>query len=138
MSAWHITLLVAVIVVTDLMIVGAVLSSVGGSLRKLAAQYPPSPPLPGAVRREFQSMRIDMCNLGYSVHIEVDERCVHLYPSATMRLLKLPGASIPWGAFSNVKPKGKHYATAHLAGADVMLPLWAMQAGFPDLGSDSR
>lgn len=133
MSAWQIVILVAVIVAMDLIVVGAVLSALGGSLRKLAAEYPPAPPLPGAVRREFQSMRIDMLNLGYCVHIAVDERALHVFPTAIMRLLRLPGASIPWEAFSSAVRKNTRYAQARLGRSDVLLPLWAMRAGFPEL-----
>lgn len=133
MSAWQIVLLVSCILVSDFIVVGAILSLLGQTLRGLSKKHPPLEPLPSAVRRNFQSIRIDMLNLGFCVHIAVDERALHLFPSAIMRLLKLPGASIPWDAFSNVKRKNKSYAQARLEGSDVLLPLWAMRAGFPDI-----
>lgn len=138
MPAWQVALFIALVLITDVMVVGAILSYVGNSLRVLSTSYPPTTPLPTAVRRNFQSLRIDMLNLGFSTHIAVDERMIHLQPSGVMRLLRLPGASIPWEAFSNVKHKNTRYAQAKLGKLDVLFPMWAMKVGFPDLKSDSR
>lgn len=62
------------------------------------APYPAREPAPGAVRRSFQSFGLGIVNMSGSVHVAVDDECLHLTPLTVWRLCGARAASIPWSA----------------------------------------
>lgn len=90
--------IVAMFVVMDAIIVTAILRSCGQMLKQLGAGHPAVEPEADAVRKEFQSFKIGIMNLGYSIHVAVDASYLHLDPSLTARWIGMPRMSIPWEA----------------------------------------
>lgn len=88
--------IVAMFLAMDAIVVWAILRACGESLKQLARGHPPVEPEPGAVRKEFQSFKLGMLNLGYSIHVAVDASYLHLFPSLTARWIGMPPMSIPW------------------------------------------
>jgi hypothetical protein len=64
--------------------------------KRLAAAHPAVEPAPDAVRRRFQSFKMNLLNLGLSVHVAADERYLHLSPAAVIRWAGARPMSIPW------------------------------------------
>lgn len=98
--------LIVIFVLADFVFVGAVIAAMMNGVKEFAARFPARPHAPGAVRREFQSIGIDYYNLGFSVHITVDESCLHIEPAWLMRRLGMPRISIPWEAIELKKRGG--------------------------------
>ncbi len=80
----------------DAIIVSSLMRAARDALRDLARGRAPVEPGPGAVRKEFQSFKIGIINLGYSIHVAVDASYLHLYPSLTARWIGMAPMSIPW------------------------------------------
>lgn len=126
MSTPSIILLVAVFLVTDFIVVGAVIHSAGRTLREVCAAFPPTPRSADAVERRFQGFKFGMVSLGFSVHAAVDERALHLTPTRLARWIGMTPMSIPWAAFSKVKPSlGEMKAV--VAGVEMAGPKWCME-----------
>lgn len=98
MTAGQIILLVGAIVVGDVILVGVVIYGVSAGLRSFSARWPAREPGAGAVRREFQSFKIGIVGLGWSVHVAVDEDHLHLSPAWLARRVGMRAMSIPWEA----------------------------------------
>ena len=134
MSASAVIILVAVFVLTDLVVVGAVFHMAGQNWRELAAPFPAQPVEPDGVRREFQSFKLGMINLGMCVHVAVDAKHLHLYPALFMRLaMRAAPCSIPWSAITLMpgqKP-GKRVLTAQIGKQDLLGPRWCMELADP-------
>lgn len=90
------------------------------------ARYPAVEPDPSAVRRRFQSFSVGLVNLGYCVHVAVDERNLHLTPVGVVRPFGLRAVSIPWGEISvtGTLPFGRRSAT--IGGVGVVGPAWCL------------
>jgi hypothetical protein len=58
--------------------------------------FPPVEPEPDAIRRNYQSFKIDLLNLGWSMHVAADSRHLHLSPARLMRFFGATPISIPW------------------------------------------
>jgi len=126
MSTLTITLLVVVFIVTDIVVVGAVMQMVGQSLKRLRAQFPPIPRNANAVERRFQSFKVGMGSLGFSIHAAVDENALHLTPTTFARWIGMKPMSLPWGAFKSVKPV-MGGVSASIAGVTIVGPKWCME-----------
>lgn len=98
MQGWTITVAVIGFVLLDMAVVfGLVLPAiVRASWGAIADRHPPMEPSPDAVGREFQSFKFGLLNLGWSVHVEVDDRHLHLRPALFARLMRCRAMSIPW------------------------------------------
>jgi hypothetical protein len=132
MPTWVVVLIVVMFLTVDAIIVTFVFRSIGQTVCDFARQYPPRPPLPGSVRREFQSFGFDMISLGYSLHVEVDEGAMHLSPTLFARWIKIPPCSIPWEAMSPIKT-GKCMSKVRIGTVTVAGPTWALKmAGSPE------
>lgn len=126
-----VVLLVFVFLITDIVVVGAVMQMAGQSLRKLCAAYPPLPRKANAVERRFQSFKVGVVSLGFSVHAAVDENALHLTPTTVARWIGMKPMSLPWGAFEKVKPVIGG-VRASVAGVEIVGPKWCMElAGVP-------
>ena len=98
MPAWGIAAIVIGVVVLDVVVVFGIVvpAIVRGSWGALAVRFPAVEAGPGAVRREFQSFKFGLLNLGWSVHVEVDDAYLHLRPALMARLMGCRAMSVPW------------------------------------------
>jgi hypothetical protein len=128
MTVPQVLLLVGMIVLVDVVIVSAVFkfsASIWNSLGKNCGSVEPSP---GAVRKDFQSIKVGVFNFGACAHIAVDEDHLHMYPAWIVRASGGHAFSIPW---SLVVPDASHPARrtwpARINGQRVQAPAWAMR-----------
>lgn len=136
MTTLQIIALVACFLIVDLVVVGAVITMATTSTRELAGAFPARPLLAGAVRREFQSISVNLFNFGGSFHIAADAACLHLEPVWVLRHFRAPAMSIPWSAivFTGPPPARKRFVKARIGSAHVRFPAWALAAA-QELGS---
>lgn len=118
--------IVAMFVVMDVIIVWAIMRSCGQMLKQLAEGHPAVEPEPDAVRKQFQSFKIGMMNLGYSIHVAVDASYLHLFPSLTARWIGMPRMSIPWEAIE-FKKSGWGGAVVRIGKQTVAGPKWCLE-----------
>ena len=128
-----ITLIVAAAVLEPIILVWALLHFGWGPL---ARSYPAQPADDDAVTRSFQSFRLGLINLGFCIHVTVDERHLHLRPAAVLRWFGARAASIPWGSIRIVKrsrprPGGPlrmaPSITARIDGRTLAGPAWCLE-----------
>lgn len=126
--------------VIDLIVISAVFSMAGATLRSLGSKFPGVEPMPGAIRKEFQSFRFDSVKLGQAVHVAVDEKHLHLLPAwFPRRIMRMPAMSIPWDAITLTEPSSRVHrmavrrgmAMAQIAGVTVIGPAWCLQLADP-------
>lgn len=98
--------------------------------RPMLKPYPWVEPTEDAVRRNFQSISIDMVNLGLSVHIIADENHLHLVPASFIRVFGASPASIPWSA---LRPHGRHGRAVKLGSHVIRGPRWCMELADPSV-----
>lgn len=131
MPGWLIGLLVVGGIIIEFGVVMLVLRAVlRSSLGKLAERFPVEEPAPGAVRREFQSFRIGAISAGYSMHVVVDERCLHLIPAAILRWCGARACSVPWSEVQVLRRFGA-YRKAKVGGLDLYGPGWCLDLAAP-------
>ena len=118
--------------VVDLMIAGLVVRAiVGGVFSALADKHPAVDPAADAISKRFQSFSSGLANLGYSVHVAVDDQYLHLTPVKPIRALGARAASIPWSAVRPVGDKpGKKWSTVKVGMTQLKGPTWALGLAF--------
>ncbi len=120
-----ITLIVAAAVLEPIILVWALLHFGWGPL---ARSYPAQPADDQAVTRSFQSFRMGLINLGFCIHVTVDERHLHLRPAAVLRWFGARAASIPWGSVEIVKRSRLGPSiTAKVDGRTLAGPAWCLE-----------
>jgi hypothetical protein len=82
------------------------------------------------VRRDFQSYRFGIVNLGLSVHTTVDEAFLHLEPVRPLRLLGIRPISVPWDRVEPVRWRGRRHAEVRIGSQRVLGPRWALGLAF--------
>lgn len=131
MPGWVIGLLVVGGIILEfgvvMLVVRALLRS---SLGRLAERFPFEEPAPGAVRRNFQSFRIGTISAGYSMHVAVDERCLHLMPAAILRWCGARACSVPWSEVQVMRRLGA-YRKAKVGGVNLYGPGWCLDLAAP-------
>lgn len=128
MPAYATAMIVALFVIVDLVVVGAVMTfAMESTLGKLSKAFPGQAIDATAKRRNFQSMSSGMVNLGFCIHIAVDDAYLHIVPSGFLRLFKAKAASIPWDAVE-LTPEGgsKRWVDVKAAGVEMKLPAWIL------------
>ena len=106
--------------------------------RPMTIQYPAGDPAPDAVRRNFQSFRFGIMNLGFSVHVAVDEDHLHLMPARILRWCGAGPISIPWSAIQPGKPvMGGKWMTASIDEKAVAGPAWCLALAGPGASGDN-
>jgi hypothetical protein len=110
-----------------LMAVLLIRSFVDGLWNTLARAHPAVEPSADAVRREFQSFKMGMFNLGLSVHVEADDEHLHLSPAAFIRWMGATPMSIPWEAIE-VMGQGliKSSTKARIGSVTIYGPTWCL------------
>jgi hypothetical protein len=136
MTTPQILLLIGVFVLVDLVVVSAVFqmsAQIWNALGKGCVQVEPKP---GAVRKDFQSMKIGMFSFGGCLHIAVDEHYLHLYPAKVVRMSGGRSFSIPWDlVHADASRPERRIWSARINGQKVLAPGWAMKiaaAGRPE------
>ncbi len=129
MTPLQITLLVAGMLTMDTVIVGALLAGLkSGTWDPLTKKFPPRPVVEPSERRDFQSFAFDMFNLGFCIHVTIDEHCLHLHPAAILRWTGATPMSIPWDAIElKDKPDRKWGLKARVHKTTVKGPTWCMK-----------
>ena len=119
--------IVCVFVTMDAIIVWAIMRTISQTMKRLGEGNPPVDPEPGAVRREFQSFKLGILNLGYSIHVAVDASHLHLYPSLTARWIGIKPMSIPWERVEWRRATRLSGTHVRINGVDVYGPTWALK-----------
>ena len=91
---------------------------------RMTGPFPPRPRGANGVRREFQSIAIDIFSYGYCVHLTADEECLHVEPVLLLRSLGVKEtASILWNAMT-IKAAGRWSLKVRADKIDLQLPVW--------------
>jgi hypothetical protein len=89
---WIVSALVAIEFVVVVLVCRAL---VGSTFGELARAHPPVTPGPNVETRGFQSLSFGIVNLGWCVHVDADERWVHLRPAWIARRMGMSAVSLP-------------------------------------------
>ena len=130
MPLWQIITIGVVFVMVDIVVVGAVLAGVAGSIKELAARFPSHSIKPDAVRRNFQSVAFDALNLGGAVHLAADDEHLHVLPAAVSRWIGVKPLSIPWTEI-RVTKRGRRTSTAQIGPTTFVAPNWCLDLAGP-------
>ena len=121
-------IIIPVVLCVDVVIVLAIGAALRASLAPSLAPFPLRPPAPDAVSRNFQSLRFGLFNLGWCFHMAADAEWFHIQPSAFARLIRIPAASIPWTALTDLRrARLSAYYHARLGTTPIMLPAWCVK-----------
>lgn len=124
--------IIVLAVLLDLLIVPLIIrAAIRAGWKRLQDTHPAADVGPDAVRKNFQSFKMGMMNLGLSVHVAVDDAHPHLLPAAMLRLFGAKPMSIPWDAIE-IKYRGKWSTRTTIAGANVWGPNWCFDLVSPD------
>lgn len=140
----NVALIIVMVVLIDAFVIGAIFYGlIGGQFRDLARRYPARTPREGSVRRDFQSIRLGMINLGGCVHLEVDEDALHVHPTAFLRWLRAPGFSVPWDQVRSLKDRGAQILVRLGSGpgaVEMSGPRWCLElaGGGPGTGDETE
>lgn len=147
MSPWIIALIVCVMCFSDVLVISALLAAFASNTwNPLADKYPPVPVREPSITREFQSFGFGFFNVGFCVHVTVDDQAMHLAPAKLLRWAKCRPMSIPWDAITlrnkDTPPKETGTLRATIAKEDVKGPAWCLRLAykFPitEVHSDQR
>lgn len=119
-------IIVAIVLIVDALIVFVAVPRVVASAWAPIAKYAPVEPAPDAVRRNFQSFKLGLLNMGWSVHVAVDEEHLHLFPALVMRLWGMNAASVPWGEIRDRGPALFRQRKVRIGTAEVVGPAWCL------------
>jgi len=128
---WAIAILVCSIVAVDLLVVWALLRGLAFTWNGVARAHPPVDPAPDAVRKDFQSFKLGIYNLGLAVHVAVDDRYLHLLPSRALRWGGAGACSVPWEAVTPLGPRAFKAFAVKVAGQTLTGPRWALALSAP-------
>lgn len=132
-----VALVVLLVVLVDVTVVPLiVMAVVNGTWSPLADRYPAQPVPADAIRRDFQSYKVGLMNLGMMVHTAVDEKHLHLLPARLGRWMRMRPVSVPWEAVEPVRLRGTKYAEVKIGKETVTGPAWALGLAFGDSAGD--
>ena len=121
-------------IAVSLLVLVSLLGSLGiaagcivGMWNPVMKPWPPFEPAPEAVHRNFQSFKLGLLNLGWSVHVSVDQSHLHLRPARLIRWMGAASGSIPWNVMRPVSSTMVNIADHTLIG-----PRWCMELAAPD------
>lgn len=121
------TLIVTIAVVVLIRAIAA------GINRRLGAAYPWFAPAASAVTRRFQSFHVGGMGLPWGFHVSVDERALHLRPTAFASAVGLRATSVPWEAVRfKKKSRSGAWATVSINGVGIEGPGWCLMLAAPD------
>lgn len=124
MNGWAI---LGIIIAVDAVLIPSLLyGMISGYWQPIYKKHPATEPLPGAVARNFQSIRIELFNLGYCVHLTIDEQHLHIAPAWLLRVVGARTISLPWEAMQ-IKKLGKRWGTVKIGSTQITGPAWAFE-----------
>lgn len=127
MTGWQVALLVVGIVIVDTVVISALIRSlIGGTWNKMAEKHPFTEPPPEAIRKNFQSLKVGLLNMGWSVHLAVDADHLHLMPAKFFRVMRARPISLPWDALV-LKSKRKRYSDIKVGMTIITVPTWCVE-----------
>lgn len=133
MSAAAIVLFISLIVVVDGLILFVLVPRVvKAAWEPIGGRFPPVEPAPNAVRREFQSFKIGLLNLGWSVHVAVDEEHLHLFPAWLPRVWGMTAASVPWPEITDKGPSLFGQRKVRVRQTVLIGPAWCLELACAD------
>ena len=133
-TAW---IVIAAVVILDLLIVPLIVrAAIRGGWKKIHDTHPGVDIAPGTVRKDFQSFKIGMMNLGMSIHVACDDTHLHMLPCLFLRLCTAKPISVPWDAIE-IKKRGKWSTHTKIAGADVWGPNWCFDLVDPERSQET-
>ena len=94
--------------------------------QNLAKPFPAMPMIEPNYRRNFQSFQFGQFNLGWCVHVVIDDDYLHLLPVTLLRWFQCQPMSIPWKAISlaSTQPFLKRYTSVKIGLTKVIGPAW--------------
>jgi len=121
---WLIAGIVVFAVLEPILILWAIVHFAWAPIHK---KFPAHEPGAGAVRRGFQSFKVGILNLGFSIHATADEHHLHLEPAAYLRCFGAHTVSIPWDAMT-VKKRSRRgrWITVKADKWTIMGPAWCL------------
>jgi hypothetical protein len=132
MSPTSVVILVVVIVGVDLILVPLIIrAAMQGGWKVIEKTHPAVEPEPDAVRKDFQSFKIGLMNLGYCVHVACDDKHLHMLPSLLLRVCSGKPMSVPWGSVEVLK-RGKFSTQVKIAGVTLHGPHWCFDLVEPE------
>ena len=133
------TLIILLVVGLNFLIVPVIIAAVVRTCwTPFVTAHPAVPPAEDAVRRNFQSYKIGLMNLGYMIHTAVDEQHLHLMPAKFGRMLGMKATSIPWEAIEPVRLRGKKFADVKIGNEAIIGPAWALGLAFDKFDSQDN
>ncbi|MHC4416408.1 MAG: hypothetical protein ACYS0G_14125 [Planctomycetota bacterium] len=100
--------------------------------KPLADVFPPQPSQPDAVVRRFRSFRVGVVNFGFSMHVAVDERHLHLETVALFRWFGARPVSVPWESIRIQKrSRWGRWITAKVGPRTITGPAWCLELAEP-------
>lgn len=128
MQPWLVVLLlVGIMLPIEIAVVYALLREpVQDVFNRLHAKFPPQQIGAGAIRRNFQSTKKDIVNLGFCVHFAVDDRFVHMMPAAVLRWAGAKACSVPV-ALVSAKQSDMSYAEIVFDDVTLVGPTWVVR-----------
>lgn len=132
MAGWG----VGIAIVWSLMSLGMGLLLIKGMVsatwNRIASAHPAVEPAAGSVRRDFQSFKMNLFNMGMCVHVIVDERHLHLLPAAFLRWFGAKPMSVAWERIE-VKRRSRvgSAVLTRIHGVDVWGPGWCLEMAGP-------
>lgn len=131
MPAWAIALIVCSVLAIDVIIVRSVFHAVAHAWNAMLREYPPVEPAPDAVRRNFQSLKMGFYNFGFSVHLAVDDRFLHLSPAWIIRWAGCRPGSVPWEKVTPLGPRLFRGYAVRIGRQTLTGPRWALGLASP-------
>lgn len=126
MTTGQVLIVVGVLALSEFVIVPTVIRAViESNWTPIADAFPfakAPAPSPGAVRREFCSLKVGMLSLGWSVHLTVDESYLRFEPAMIARVLGMKPVAAPWGEVKYLRERGRHGAVVSVRGTDILGP----------------
>lgn len=131
MPSWAVPIFVLAVILADLAILLLILRAVSPNWNDPLRDFPAVPPAPDAVRRDFQSFRVDAINLGWCVHVAVDQAHLHLLPALLPRATGFRAASVPWDRITPVGPAALKNFRVTINRTNFTGPAWALRLTDP-------
>ena len=127
MSPSAVITIVSIFVLMDVVLVWGIRQWVKTTFEEIARDFPPREPLPGAVKRRWQSISVDMFNFGWSVNIAADEWGLHFEPIGLGRVFAARAFSVPFDAIKlKDGRRGRWLRKARMGKWDLTAPAWAL------------
>ncbi|MEO1585467.1 MAG: hypothetical protein AAFR96_12970 [Planctomycetota bacterium] len=128
MTGGQTALVICLVLTVDAVLITVLLRALAGKWNKLAGDHPPTEPSEPSETRRFQSFALGIFNLGFCIHVTVDEDRLHLTPVRPLRAAGMRAMSLPWEAVE-LRPPGRRKSWRAMRvgpGVDLHGPAWCL------------